>query len=162
MPPKTRTAPKGLTVFERRMADPFGRESHDIPLGEHMKAVTLRWFTRDKEHQDRHYKAVHHLGYVPVKKDDLAIDAQELGLTISPEGHVINGEKGEHRLMWIPTKEYEQIQQRKAEENLKAVKPKKLKAEVAQATAKAYGEEAAEQIDKHYSQVDRREPVDVA
>jgi hypothetical protein len=155
-----KAAPKGLSVYERRLANPLGKRTREIPLNDDLrKGWTARVFTRDAEHPDRHWQAVHELGYEPCKAEDFAADPESLGFTVNAQGYVTRGQHGQDMVMRIPTKEYQAIQRAKAAANLAAVKPKKLKDEVSQATAKNLGDEAGETVFKHYQQKDIVETV---
>ncbi len=152
-------APKGLSVIERRLANPLGKRSREIPLNESLKDWTVRVFTKDPEHPDRHYEAVHELGYVPCTREDFPVDPQSLGFSVSPDGKVTRGEKGQDMVMRIPTRDWKRIQQAKAAANLASIKKHKLKEEVAQATAKTHGDEAGETVFKHYDQKEMVETI---
>jgi hypothetical protein len=152
-------APKGLSVYDRRVANPLGKRSRDIPLAEHLqKEYKVRVFTRDAEHPDRHYEAVHELGYIPCKPEDLGVDPTSLGFTVNPEGYVVRGDKGQDLVARIPRREFQRIQRAKSDANLAGVKAKKLKDDVSQATAKVHGAEAGDIVHQHYEQ---REVVEV-
>jgi len=155
-------APKGLTVFERRLANPLGKRSRGIPLADRLQHWTVRVFTQDPEHQDRHYEAVHELGYRPCTPDDFDVDVRALGLTVSPEGFVVRGAKGQDMIMRIPTKQYTAIQRAKANANLASVGKQKLREELADVAAKAHGDAAGETIHKTYEQTEIVAPVEVA
>lgn len=150
--PAQHAAPRGLSVFERRMANPLGRRSRDIPLGSHLKDWTVRVFTQDAEHPDRHYEAVHDLGYTPCKAEDFAADVASLGYTVNANGYVVRGAHGQDMIMRIPTQEFKAIQMAKARANLAGVRKEKLKDEVAQATAVAHGSQAGDIIHRTYQQ----------
>ena len=152
-------APKNLSVIERRLQNPLSRRSREIPLGEHMKGWTTRFFTQDVSRPDRHYEAVHELGYTPCTAEDFGVDPKTLGLNLTPEGYVCRGSQSQDILMRIPTKDYRAIQKRKSEENLKGVGKGKLQSEVAQAAAKVHGDEAGDTVYKHYEQRDVVERV---
>jgi hypothetical protein len=154
-----KVAPKGLSVIERRLANPLGKRTREIPLKDELKGWTVRVFTKDAEHQDRHYEAVHELGYTPCKPEDFPVDPQSLGFSLSPDGHVVRGEKGQDMVMRIPTADWKKIQRAKAMANLQSIKKHNLKEEVAQATAKTHGDEAGEAVFKHYDQKEMVETI---
>lgn len=153
-------APKGLSVIDRRLQNPLGKRSREIPLNDDLKkSWTVRVFTRDAEHPDRHWQAVHELGYEPCKREDFADDPESLGFSVNAQGYVTRGQHGQDMVMRIPTDAYKKIQKAKSDANLAAVKKGKLKSEVAQATAKAHGDEAGDTVFKHYEQKEIVETV---
>jgi len=59
-----------VSVINRRLENPFGAPSREIPLRGEKRNWVVRTFVADKEHQNRHYDAVHVYGYVPLTVKD--------------------------------------------------------------------------------------------
>ena len=51
-----------ISVLDRRLKNPFGSPSRDIPLQGEKRNWVVRTFCADAEHPNRHYDAVHRLG----------------------------------------------------------------------------------------------------
>jgi hypothetical protein len=148
-----------ISVIDRRLRNPFGTPSREIPLKGDKKGWVVRTFAADPEHPNRHYDAVHRLGWTPLTKDDLAVSIESLGYVEAPDKRVVRGEKGHEVLMAMPKADFDRIQKAKSDANLKALKVGAVKAEVAQATAKEHGDEAGETTYKHFSQQEFVEPI---
>ena len=154
MPPRKAQdtdAPR-ISVIDRRLKNPFGTPSRDIPLKGEKRNWVVRTFAADPEHPNRHYDAVHRLGWVPLTKDDLGVSIESLGYVESTDGRIVRGEKGHEVLMGMPRADYNKIQASKGAANLASLKRDKVKAEVAQVTAKEHGDEAGDQTDKYFTQ----------
>ena len=135
-----------ISVINRRLANPFGQPSREIPLKGEKRGWVVRTFVADKEHPNRHYDAVHVFGYVPLTKKDLSVSPESIGYTVSPEGYIVRGGHGEELLCAIPQTDFEAIQKAKSDKNLKSLQIGRMKEDVAQATAKEYGSEAGEHV----------------
>ena len=140
-----------VSVINRRLKNPFGAPSRDIPLKGEKRGWVVRTFVADKEHPNRHYDAVHVYGYVPLAKSDLAISPESIGYTVSPAGYIVRGSHGEELLCAIPRDEWEAVQQAKSNRNRKSLEIGKMREEVAQATAKEHGSEAGDHIFKNFT-----------
>lgn len=161
--PETPQAPARISVISRRLQNPFGTPSREIPLkGE--KAATpwvVRTFAADPEHPNRHYDAVHRLGWVPLERDDLAVSPESLGFTVTPDGRITRGPNGAEVLMGMPKADFDAVQKAKSDENLRKLTPKYTRSEVAQATAKEHGSDAGDAVYNTFEQKDVSETITV-
>lgn len=137
-----------VSVVNRRLKNPFGVPSRDIPLKGEKKGWVVRTFVADKEHPNRHYDAVHVYGYVPLTLKDLSVSPESIGYTISPAGYVVRGTHGEELLCAIPRDEWEAIQQAKAQRNAKGLEIGRLKSDITEHVGKELGEQAAEKVSR--------------
>ena len=137
-----------ISVINRRLKNPFGQPSRDIPLRGEKKTWVVRTFVADKEHPNRHYDAVHTYGYVPLTKKDLAVSPESIGYTVSPSGYIVRGTHGQELLCAIPFAEWEAVQKAKSDKNRKSLELGRMKVEAAEATAKEFGAEAGEHVMK--------------
>lgn len=135
-----------VSVINRRLNNPFGAPSRDIPLKGEKRRWVVRTFVADKEHANRHYDAVHVYGYVPLTLKDLAVSPESIGYTISPAGYVVRGTHGEELLCAIPREEWEAIQLAKSQRNAKGLEIGRLKQDVTEHVGKELGEQAAERV----------------
>ena len=150
---------KTLSVIERRLHDPFGIPSRDIPLKGNKMGWVVRTFCADPEHPNRHYDAVHRLGWTPVTELDLVETAQSLGFTVSVDNRVVRGDKGQEVLMAMPREDFDRIQARKAEVNTKSLRGESMRNEVATVTGKEHGDEAGSHTFKNFSHKEIVEPI---
>lgn len=148
-----------ISVIDRRLKHPFGTPSRDIPLKGEKKGWVVRTFAADPEHPNRHYDAVHRLGWVPLTPADLVHSVDSMGFVVSASGHIVRGAKGEEMLMAMPQEDYDRVQKAKSDANLKSLKAGAVRGEVAQATAKAHGDQAGDQVFANFSQKEIVEPV---
>jgi hypothetical protein len=148
-----------LSVIDRRLQHPFGTPSRAIPLTGAKTGWVVRTFCADAEHPNRHYDAVSRLGWEPLTPEDVAVSVESLGFTLSADRRIVRGPHGHEVLMAMPADAYAKVQQAKADHNLRAVKPKATRESVADATGKAYGDEAGATIQKHFSQQDVVETI---
>jgi hypothetical protein len=156
---QTDTDAPRISVIDRRLKNPFGTPSREIPLKGEKRNWVVRTFSADPEHPNRHYDAVHRLGWQPLTEEDLAVSIESLGYVKSPDGRIVRGEKGHEVLMAMPKEHFEAVQRAKADANLRSLKGAAVKSEVAQATAKEHGDEAGETTYKHFSQQEFVGPV---
>lgn len=140
-----------VSVINRRLANPFGAPSRDIPLKGEKRGWVVRTFVADKEHANRHYDAVHVYGYVPLTEADLSVKPESIGYTVSPSGYIVRGTHGEELLCAIPRKEYEAIQKAKSDRNLKGLQLGRLKQDVAEHVGKELGQEAGERVADNFT-----------
>ena len=159
---RTKAEPPRISVIDRRLKNPFGTPSRDIPLAGEKRTWVVRTFCADPEHPNRHYDAVHRLGWMPLTREDLAVSVESLGFVVSPDGRIVRGPKGEEVLMGMPKADYDAVQQAKSVANLKSLDGRAVRNEVAQATATTHGDEAGDTIHKHFSQREIQEPIDAA
>ena len=157
--PQTSAVPR-VSVINRRLQNPFGTPSREIPLrGDKSSGWVVRTFSSDPEHPNRHYDAVHRMGWVPLTKMDLAVSAESLGFTIATDGRIVRGPHGHEVLMAMPHAEFVAIQEAKSRENLRKLGAAYTKQEVAQATAKATDPQGGDVVASHFTQTEIIGPV---
>lgn len=158
-PEATQTTPPRISVIDRRLKNPFGTPSREIPLRGEKQGWVVRTFCADPEHPNRHFDAVHRLGWTPLERADLAVSPESIGYVVAADGRIVRGQNGNEVLMGMPKAYYDQVQMAKAAANTASLNPSKLRSEVAQATAEEHGDEAGDTTYKHYSQQDIVEPI---
>lgn len=82
-------------------------------------------------------------GYLKVRAEYLA-DPDRVAHTVSPEGYVVRGARGEEILMYTLEEIERDRQMRKAQLNQARMRSSATKAEVTEAAGKQYGDEAAD------------------
>jgi hypothetical protein len=128
-----------VSVLERRLQNPFGMPSEDIPLKD--RSMIARWFNA-KARPNRHRQAGE-LGWIGVTPEMLADQEQAKQFRVSVNGYVCQGEREEEILMFMPKDDYWKIQKRKAQLNTERMKrPGATKAEVVGAAGQALGDQA--------------------
>lgn len=141
-----------VSVFERRLQNPFGEPTAPIDFKEPNRRA--RWFNGAIV-TDKIWRAKNK-GWVPVRQDDLADPDQIGGFVLNPAGEITRGERGQEVLMWMPADEYEQIQWAKTRVNLHNMRDfDKQKAELVSAAATKYGGEAADYLNQRVGPVGR-------
>lgn len=151
-----------VSVINRRLQNPFGTPSRDIPLkGDKAHGWVTRTFAADPEHPNRHYDAVHRLGWIPLTRADLAVSPESIGFTVTPDGRIVRGPNGAEVLMAMPKTDFDAVQRAKSDENLRKLDKKYTRSEVAQATAKEHGSEAGDTVYKHFEQQETVETITV-
>lgn len=145
-------APPRISVIDRRLKNPFGVPSREIPLTGEKQGWVVRTFCADAEHPNRHYDAVHRLGWTPLVRADLAVSPESLGFVMATDGRIVRGPSGQEVLMAMPKHYFDAVQKAKSDANTRALKGPKVREEVAQATAKTHGDEAGDTIHKHFEQ----------
>lgn len=157
--PAPATPQARISVINRRLQNPFGTPSREIPLkGEKATGWVTRTFAVDPEHPNRHYDAVHRLGWIPLTRPDLAVSPESIGFTVAPDGRITRGPNGAEVLMAMPKADYDAVQQAKSDANLRKLKPDHTRQEVAQATAQEHGSQAGDTI---YSTFEQRDVVEI-
>lgn len=141
-----------ISVIDRRLKNPFGTPSRDIPLTGEKRGWVVRTFCADAEHPNRHYDAVHRLGWVPLVKEDLAVSVESLGYVVAADGRIVRGPGGQEVLMGMRAEDFAAVQKAKSLANTKSLKGTSVKEEVAQATANTHGSQAGDTVAKHFSQ----------
>jgi hypothetical protein len=141
-----------ISVIDRRLKNPFGTPSRQIPLKGEKRNWVVRTFCADAEHPNRHYDAVHRLGWRPLTADDLAVSVESLGYVKAADGRIVRGPGGQEVLMAMPQEDFDAVQKAKSDANLKSLRKDSVRGEVAQATAQAHGDEAADATYKHFDQ----------
>lgn len=155
---QTTEAPR-ISVIDRRLKHPFGTPSRDIPLTGEKRNWVVRTFCADAEHPNRHYDAVHRLGWVPITKEDLSVSPESLGFVVAADGRIVRGPGGQEVLMGMRKSDFDAVQKAKSDANLRSLKKDSVRGAVAQAAAKEHGDEAAEHTFKHFNQQEFVEPV---
>ena len=148
-----------ISVIDRRLKNPFGTPSREIPLQGEKRGWVVRTFCADAEHPNRHYDAVHRLGWTPLGRQDLQETPESLGFTVSADGRIVRGPNGQEVLMAMPKESFDAVQLAKSAANTRALKGSNVRSEVAQATATAHGDEAGEHTYKHFTQKEIVEPI---
>ena len=146
-------------IMRQRIDKPFGTPSMKVPLRGEKRNWEVRTFANDAEHPNRHYDAVFRLGWVPLTAHDLDVSPESLGYQVAPDGRIVRGQHSQEVMMAMPPDDYHAAQKAKSDANLASLKPQKVRNEVAQATAKAHGDEAGEMIHRNYTQREIVEPV---
>lgn len=155
----TETAPPRISVIDRRLKSPFGQPSREIPLKGEKKGWVVHTFYASPERPDRHYDAVHNMGWTPLKKTDLAVSEQSVGFMVNSEGYLVRGESGKEMLMAMPAEDYDKIAKAKSDKNTQMLKGGAMRREVAQSASKEHGDQAGEQTYKHFSHQEFHEPI---
>lgn len=155
--PAAKPLPK-VSVLDRRLAHPFGAPSPSITL-KTPGDWEIRIFNKDVR-TGRIHDAVNKLGWVFVEADELDGQPDEYGFRVL-DGRLVRGEHGAEVIMKMPRSSYLQIQQRKAEENLKALGSKKTREDVAQRTAQQFGAQAGDTVFQHVKVEDSREQMEL-
>lgn len=102
-----------VSIRERRIQNPFGEPSADIPLKDQL--MTPRWFNEDA--RPGQIARAKDLGWEPVTEEMVAntdrLGAYEKGAA----GEVLRGERGREHLMYMPKDDRLAIQDAKTAEN---------------------------------------------
>lgn len=105
-----------------------------------------------------------HLGWIYVEPTDLDSAVEELGATVSPEGRIVRGPRGQEVLLKMPKADYARIQKMKADENIKnTFGQKQIKDAIVAGVGGAHGEEAADFVSRRVNTIsvrDERAPED--
>lgn len=157
------TAEPRVSVMARRLKHPFGAHSRGIPLSARRRDCVVRVFTADQEHQDRHFKAIHDLGWQPCLVEDLAVKPESIGYAVNEAGYIVRGTRGQDMLMWMPEADWQRLCRAKSDANTARVKSTAVRQEVAQATAKEFqSDQAGEAVYSHFEQKESVGPLDAA
>ena len=160
--PSESPTPPRISVIDRRLKNPFGMPSREIPLKGDKLGWVVRTFYASPERPDRHYDAVHALGWTPLRKSDLAVSAQSVGFVSTAEGYLVRGGDGKEMLMAMPKADFDRVAQAKSDANLRRLGAGAVKSTVAQATAKEHGDQAGDQVAKHFQQTEVVESIGIA
>jgi hypothetical protein len=102
-----------VRVVERRLQNPFGEPSADIPMKD--PSLVPRWFN-EAARNGQIWRAME-LGWEPVRKDMVA-DLDRVGAyTLGPGQTIRRGERQQEHLMCMPKTDRDQIQVAKTTEN---------------------------------------------
>jgi len=129
-----------VEVLQRRLQSPFGAPSTKVRLKE--DGWDARWFNAAIA-ADHIWRAKEQ-GWQGVRPAELADPDQIGGHTVSPDGFVVRGDKGQELLMKLPTDWRKQIQASKTEQNMRNMRPGAMKREVAEAAGRKFGDQAGE------------------
>lgn len=137
-----------VSVRERRMQGVSLRGTGAPPIQLREPGWECRWFNSEVK-ADHIWYAKNELGWESVIPADLSDPEQVGGFQVSPEGHVVRGEKGREVLLKMPVADRKQIERQKSIANIRNMDPHRQKAEVANAAGKSLGDEAGSFIDKN-------------
>jgi len=146
-----------VSVLERRLKHPFGAPSVPITLKDgKLWAIHI---ANDRVRTGRVHQMAQ-MGWTFVQADE--VDGRPEDFGFRELGHrLVRGEHGEEVLMKMPQEDFDQIQNAKADLNIKNLGQKKTREAVAQATATEYGDEAGETVFKNIEVTDGRERVEL-
>lgn len=132
-----------VSVLERRLQHPFGAPSEAIQLKEGRWA--LRWFS-EAVRSGRIHQA-QQLGWDFVQPEELRGQASDIGGQIV-DGRVVRGDAHNREvLMKMPEADFHAIQDAKALKNIASLgSGKKTREDAANATAKQFGDQAADTV----------------
>lgn len=153
--------PPRISVIDRRLKNPFGMPSREIPLKGEKRTWVCRTFYASPENPNRHYNAVNELGWVPLKKSDIAVEIEAVGYVENPSGYLVRGEGGKEMLMAMPREDFERVQQAKSEANTARLRKSSVREGVAAAVGKEHGDEAGTSVYKHFEQTEHQETITV-
>jgi hypothetical protein len=131
-----------VSVLERRLANPFGAPSVPITLKD-----GGRWAIRianDGVRTGRVHQIIQ-LGWTYVTPDEIDGRPADFGFR-EMDGRLVRGEHGQEVIVKMPQADFDAIQSAKADKNLANLGGKKIKHDVANATAAKYGDEAGETV----------------
>lgn len=118
-----------IAVLERRLQNPFGEPSAPVRLTR--PGMTPRWFN-SASRPDQFWRAKE-LGWEGVTPE-MVCDLTQVGHhTVSPDGYVTRGPRGDEVLMCMLTKDYRAIQAAKTEENQRRLRPHQQRTEAIEA-----------------------------
>ncbi len=143
-----RTKPD-ISVLEKRLSggSPFGTESVQIPLRE---PGWTCYVANGLRTDTRLWEMVHVKGWIPVKTSDLACKAADFGFTVTSDGTLCRGPKGQEVVFKMPTADYQRLAAHKTAANNKAIgSSQRTKAELVSAAEKQFGDEAASYISRN-------------
>jgi hypothetical protein len=149
-----------LQVIERGLRNVFGLPSTEITLKD--AAFVTHWVNTGigGDQLGKYLDA----GYLKVKPEYLA-DPDRVSFTVSPDGYVVRGNRGEEILMYTLKDAYRKRQFEKARRNQEGMRSDKTAAEVTEAAGKSLGDEAASFLQKRGGAVggvyDSRERIHV-
>lgn len=133
-----------LEVLERGLQNVFGLPSAKIALKD--PAMVTHWINTQIG-ANQLGKALD-AGYLKARPEMLA-DTDRVSFTVSPEGYVTRGERHAEILVYTLAEWAQKRAQKKADENRRMMNPGATKAQVAEAAAAQFGEEAADYLHSH-------------
>ena len=132
-----------VSVLDRRLENPFGTGSVPITLRTPGN-WEIRW-VYSKMRPGHLYNMTHQQGWVFVEPEELDGSPDEYGLT-AKDKRLVRGDHGEEVLMKMPAEMFAKIRQAKETANLKQLGVKQMRDSVAQASAKAMGDQAGDTV----------------
>ena len=157
---QTETEAPTISVIDRRLQNPFGTPSREIPLkGDKRTGWVVRTFATDPEHPNRHYDAVHRLGWTPLTLKDLSVSPESIGYAVATDGRIVRGPKGSEVLMAMREVDFNRVQMAKAAANSRSIQKDVNRDAVSQAVAKEHGPEAGDMVARTFSQQEIVEPI---
>lgn len=130
-----------ISVLERRLQNPFGEPASPIDLKD--RALVPRWFNAAIV-ADKIWRAKQK-GWLPVRAGEVVDPDQVGGFTVSPDGFVTRGDRGQEVLMCMKRDDFEQIMQAKTKWNNRNMgNPHGQLQELAQAAGERFGDQAGE------------------
>ena len=132
-----------VSILDRRLKNPFGSGTVPITL-KTPGQWEVRW-VYSKLRAGHVFDMTHNKGWVFVEPDEIDGGIDEYGFT-ARENRVVRGDASEEVLMKMPLEDFRKIQRAKADANLKQLKVKNMRSEVAQAAAKEMGDQAGDGV----------------
>ena len=132
-----------VSILDRRLKNPFGSGSVPITLKTPGR-WELRW-VYSKLRSGHIFDMTHHKGWVCVEPEEIDGGADEYGF-LARDNRLVRGDNGEEVLMKMPKADFDQIQRAKADANLKQLRVKNMRSEVAQSAAKDLGDRAGDGV----------------
>lgn len=134
---KTRNA-----ALARRLAsgNPFAAGTKSIPLKE-----PHRWHTyiANTYVDDSAFYEMRRNGWEPLLPEDLGCPIEESGFTVSVDGHLVRGPRGQEMIFKMDADDYRLLERAKTERNMASIGSRsKTKNEMANAAGKQLGDEA--------------------
>ena len=128
-----------LTIIERGLKNVFGLPSTEIALKD--RQFVTHWVNTGigGDQLGKYLDA----GYLKVRPEYLA-DPDRVAFTVSPEGYVVRGNRGEELLMYTLKDAYHQRQLEKSRRNQAGMRSSATRNEVVEAAGKQLGDEAAD------------------
>lgn len=149
--PAVQVTSRRSAALERRLApgaNPHGGGSRAIPLKQ--PHVWQLYIGNDYNSQDDLYRMVHEYGWLPLEEGDLACKPEEIGYRVNESGHLVRGPQGREVIFKMHKDDYRILMQRKTERNNKGIgSASKTRAQLAEAAASTFGDEAGEYVHKH-------------
>ena len=131
-----------VSVIDRRLQNPFGAPSIDIPLKDG-KAWAIRIVDASVRTGRTHQ--IIQMGWTFITPDDIEGQASDFGFRVM-DNRIVRGDHGQEVIVKMPQADFDRIQRAKAEKNLRDLGGQRMKEDVAQRAAKQFGDEAAETI----------------
>jgi len=127
-----------ISVIERRLkGDPFVRQQGPV-IQLKDQSMRIRWFNGEISH-DKIFVAEHEKGWIKVHKDDVANPEQLGAFTITPEGWITRGQRGQEMCMMMPKAAAEAVQAAKEARNIAGMQSQTKQREKLQAAVAAFG-----------------------